>query len=500
MELEYEEDKLQYEKMNIDHFYKITIALFLSATVGFGSCKEEKIEPELSVSETSVSMAAEGDTAKMTVVSNDSWNIRNSVPAWLQLSQTSGSSGTAAIQITAGPNATGSTRFLELIISSNNGQVRRVRVSQGPTIFPSYNIFPKPHDATGMSSTAAELASKIKMGWNLGNTFEAPGSETGWGSPVITEDYIKFVKQKGFNAIRIPCAWDWHHVDNRATAHISQNWMNRVNEVVGYCVSNDIYVLLNIHWDGGWLDENINKEMQDSINAKQKAYWEQIATAMRDFDEHLMFASANEPPVDNAEQMKILSTYHQTFINAVRSTGGKNSYRVLVIQGPSTDIVKTYNLMNTLPKDPAANRMMVEIHNYTPFQFTLMDGDASWGKMFYYWGAGHHSTSQSDRNATWGEENDQIGYFRKMKEKFVDKGIPVLMGEYGAYRRNGGSYVPKDLETHNNAVDYWITFVTKQAKAYGVLPFWWDTGGALDRANRTVNDQRTIDALNKGAQ
>ena len=86
-----------------------------------------------------------------------------------------------------------------------------------------------------------------------------------------------------------------------------------------------------------------------------------------------------------------------------------------------------------------------------------------------------------------------------MKSEFIDKGIPVLMGEYGAYRRNNSQYVPKDLETHNDAVDYWITFVTSQALAHGVVPFWWDTGDVLDRANYTVKDQRTIDAIMAGA-
>lgn len=480
--------------------YCVFILIFLVTIVSLTSCKKDEVTPELTVSATELAFAAEGNALEISVTSNDSWNINNAASAWLQLSQANGISGSATIQITAGPNATGSTRSSALTVNSKNGQARRISVSQPSLIYPSYNTSPTPPDATGMSSTAVELAAKMRLGWNIGNTFEAPGGETGWGSPVITEDYIKFVKQNGFNAIRIPCAWDWHHVDNKATAKINQDWLNRVKEVVGYCVNNDVYVLLNIHWDGGWLDENINKAMKDSINAKQKAYWEQIATAMRDFDEHLMFASANEPPADNAEKMEVLLSYHQTFIDAVRSTGGKNSYRVLVIQGPSTDIQKTYDLMNTLPNDPVANRMMVEIHNYTPFQFSLMDGDASWGKMFYYWGADYHSNVEPERNATWGEENDQISNFQKMKEKFVDKGIPVIMGEYGAYRRDNSNHVPVDLETHNKAVDYWATFVTKQAIAHGVIPFWWDTGGALDRANYTVKDQRTIDALNAGAE
>jgi endoglucanase len=144
-------------------------------------------------------------------------------------------------------------------------------LSQVSQVYPSYNTSPQPPDATGMSSTPVELAAEMHLGWNLGNTFEAPGGETGWGSPVITEDFIKFVKQKGFNAIRIPCAWDWHHVDDRATAHIDLNWLNRVKEVVGYCVNNDMYVLLNVHWDGGWLENNCTPNKKDSVNAKQKA-------------------------------------------------------------------------------------------------------------------------------------------------------------------------------------------------------------------------------------
>lgn len=270
---------------------------------------------------------------------------------------------------------------------STEGDATTNEVSKHSSLYPSYNTSPKAPDSTGMKSSAVELAAKMRLGWNIGNTMESPGGESGWGNPSITEDYIKSVKQQGFNAIRIPCAWDWHHIDDSTTARINTTWLNRVKEVVGYCVRNDMYVLLNIHWDAGWLDHNIIKEKQDSVNVKQKAYWEQIATVMRDFDEHLLFASANEPPAENAEQMEILTSYHQTFIDAVRSTGGRNAYRVLVVQGPATDIEKTDKFMNSLPTDEIKNRMMVEVHYYTPYQFCLMfDGDATWGKMFYYWG------------------------------------------------------------------------------------------------------------------
>lgn len=486
--------------MKFKLLFKILLIFF--AVSSSGSCgKKSVVEPQLTVSPTTISFPGEGGISKFALKCNDKWSINNSASSWIELSKTSGTQGSDSIQVTTTVNNSGSSRSTVLVINSGNGQSRRISVSQLSMIFPSYNTSPKAPDATGMSSNAVELAAKIKLGWNIGNTLEGPGGENGWEgnksgwNPMITESYVKTVKQSGFNAIRLPCAWNWHHVDNKQTAHIDENWLNRVKEVVGYCVNNDLYVLLNIHWDGGWLDGNINKQKQDSVNAKQKALWEQIATTMRDFDEHLMFASANEPPVENAEQMSILNSYHQTFINAVRSTGGRNSYRILVIQGPGTDIGKSYNLMNTLPTDQVANRLMVEIHDYTPSQFCILDKDADWGKMFFYWGAGNHSTIEPDRNAIWGEEDVVNSDFQKMKEKFIDKGIPVLMGEYGAYRRDNSKFVPADLEKHNASVDHWIYYVTKQALLHGVKPFFWDTGGALDRQNNTIKDQRTINAI-----
>jgi len=454
--------------------------------------KKEDVQPQLSVSLSEVSFQPEDSTTSITVSSNGKWTVNNPASSWLQLSQTSGEGGNTTLKLTTGANSTGLTRSATLVINSGN-QARRVKVSQISVLFPSYNTSPKAPDSIGMS-TAVQLAAKFKLGWNIGNTLEATDGETSWGNPKITEAYVKSIKQLGFTAIRLPCAWNLH-LDNKAAAHIDPEWMNRVKEVVGYCVNNNVYVMLNIHWDGGWLENNITKVKQDSVNAKQKALWEQIATNMRDFDEHLMFASANEPNADDAEEVAVLASYHQTFVKAVRSTGGKNSHRVLIVQGPNTNPGLTFDLMNTLPKDPTANRLMVEVHNYTPSQFCFGSKDETWGKMIYYWGNGHHSTIEPDRNATYGEEDEILADYNKMKAKFIDKGIPVILGEYGAYRRDNSANVPKDLAMHNASVDYWITFTTKEALARGIKPFWWDTGGAVDRSNFTVKDQRTIDAL-----
>jgi endoglucanase len=368
--------------------------------------------------------------------------------------------------------------------------------------YPSYNTSPLPPDASGMTSNAVQLAAQIKLGWNLGNTLDATCGETCWGNPAATQALIDKVKASGFNAIRVPVYWDGYA--DATTAKIQDAWLARVKEVVQYCVNDGLYVIINVH-HGGFLQDHINTRDQAKVNAQQKAFWEQIATTMRDFDEKVMFASSNEPPVEDATQMSVLLSYHQTFVNAVRSTGGRNSYRTLVIQGPSTDIDRTDALMNTMPTDQIAGRMMAEVHYYSPSQFCLIYTDVSWGNMFYYWGNGYHSTTDPSRNATWGEEDYVIAEFQKMKTKFVDKGIPVILGEYGAIRRL--NLTGDALTLHLASRAYWDKYITQQAKAHGMLPFYWDEGsighqgfGIINRQNNTVSDQQVLDALVQGAQ
>lgn len=363
--------------------------------------------------------------------------------------------------------------------------------------FPSYNTHPPAPDISGMDSTATELAARIRIGLNIGNTLEAWGgkSETYWGNPVITREFIAFAKASGFNAIRLPVSWDQYA--DATTAKIEDDWLARVKEVVQYCIDEDLYVLVNIHWDGGWLERNVTLDKQAEVIARQKAYWEQIATVLRDFDERLMFASANEPHVENESNMAVLTAYHQTFVDAVRATGGKNAYRVLVVQGPDTDIEKTNEWMTLLPTDTLAERMMAEVHFYSPFNFTLMEQDESWGNRFYYWGRGFHSTTDSTRNATWGEEDYVDATFALMKQQFADQGIPVILGEYGMGIRN--FLAGENLELHLASRAYYLNYVTQQAIANGMLPFYWDTGGLLDRGNNSVKDQQGLDALIEAA-
>ena len=368
-------------------------------------------------------------------------------------------------------------------------------------LYPSYNPNPAPADTTGMSHNAQQIASSIRIGFNIGNTMEAIGGETAWGNPQISNALIQAVKQAGFNAIRLPVSWD-QYADQK-TGQISAAWLARVKQVVQYCVDNDMYVLVNIHWDGGWLEKNVTADKKDAVNAKQKAYWEQIATTLRDFDEHVMFASANEPDAPDAATTAVLMSYHQTFVDAVRATGGRNAYRVLVVQGPQTNIDLTVKLMPTLPADKVAGRLMAEIHFYEPFNFALMTKDETWGNQAYYWGAPNHSTTDTQHNPTWGEEAYVDTHFASLKTTFVDKGIPVLLGEFAAQRRT--NLTGDALALHLQSRNYYHTYVVKKAVANGVVPFFWDigapddqSGSIFDRRTTQVRGQQTLDALMAG--
>ncbi|MCI4592313.1 glycoside hydrolase family 5 protein [Sphingobium sp. BYY-5] len=360
-------------------------------------------------------------------------------------------------------------------------------------LYPSYNTNPIAADAAGMSSTAGDIAAKIRLGLNIGNTLEAIGGETAWGNPQITQAMIDTAKASGFDAIRLPCAWDQY--SDSSTAKISGTWLNRIKEVVQYCINANMHVLLNIHWDGGWLENNVTLAKKDAVIAKQRAFWEQIATHLRDFDERLIFAGANEPNCDTAEQMEVLYAYYQTFIDAVRATGGRNAYRVLVLPLPNVNVDLSKTLWTRMPVDTLANRLMVEPHFYSPPNFCILSEDASWGKMFYYWGKDYHSTIEPDRNATWGEEEMVDAHMQLANQLFVSKGIPVLLGEYGAPRRT----TPRDLDLHLASRAHWMKYVTQKALANGILPFLWDTGDLIDRRTYAIKDQQGLDALLEGA-
>jgi endoglucanase len=363
--------------------------------------------------------------------------------------------------------------------------------------------------------TAMDIYNNMTIGWNIGNTMDAGGpgwcnpsvSETCWGNPLITQAQINAVKAAGFNSIRIPCQWDWQHV-NQTTLQIDPAWMARVTQVVDYCMNQNMYVVLNIHWDGGWLENNINTASQTSVNTKQQSYWTQIANNFKNYDERLLFASANEPDADNAAETAVLLSYHQTFINAVRATGGNNSSRTLIVQAPRTNIDLAYNLMNPLNptywvEDVIADRLMLEVHWYDPYNFCLMNADEWWGNQAFYWGTGYHSATDPAYNVTWGEEAAIESTFNKMKTRFVDNCIPVIIGEFGAMRRTAGSPTgPTSAENralHLASREYFYEFISDAARRYGMRLFIWDTGNTKNGGTEPANNSMTVINRNTGA-
>ena len=131
-------------------------------------------------------------------------------------------------------------------------------------------------ESMGMGNDALALAAQMYTGINIGNTLEAVdtnnkvASETVWGNPKVNDTYIKGVKAAGFNAVRIPCAWDYHIID-AATHKLDEAWLARVDEVVGSCVANDLFAIVNIHWDGGWLENNCTPDKKKANVKKQAA-------------------------------------------------------------------------------------------------------------------------------------------------------------------------------------------------------------------------------------
>lgn len=466
------------------------------------SCKKNEKPASLNLANQTDTIDATGGTKTLSFNCNSSWSIDTTGLAWVKLSSIVGNSGDASITLTAPANNTGISRSVLLKVNSSNGQTRRITVLQAPLIFASYNTSPKAPDAAGMSSTAMQINASIKMGINIWNTMESPGGETGWGQPVITQSLIDTLKKAGFNAIRIPCGyWAQGHM-NKTTGKIDDAWLNRIKEVVQYCVNDGMYVEINRHHDGNE-DFHLTGANLDTAKAIHKAIWEQVATTLRDFDEHVMFASFNEPNATDLASSTVLHDFHQIFIDAVRSTGGKNAYRTLVLQAPSTslDLMNYYapGSIPGMPVDKVPNKLMLEFHYYTPPNFCILSEDASWGKEWRYWGANFHSTTDPEHNSTPGTEEGFVqSNMQKAKKDFVDKGIPVFMGEFGvADHAKNLKGQPADSLLSLVSTAHFYGEVVRDARANGVSPFLW--AGVINRQTETIEDRRSLDSLRKAA-
>jgi uncharacterized repeat protein (TIGR02543 family) len=340
--------------------------------------------------------------------------------------------------------------------------------------------------------TAPQVASQINLGWNLGNTLEAICSETAWGNPATNQQLINAVKAAGFNAIRIPVSWNCH-ISPASSTTIPADWMARVKQVVDMAIAANMYVIINIHWDNGWLQDHVTEAEAPAINARQDALWTQIATTFRNYDQRLLFAGTNEVHANyntpTPTEISVQQSYNQTFVTAVRRTGGNNASRTLVVQTYNTNIQHGLNFFS-LPTDTIANRLMVEVHNYDPYDFTINPNGSC-----NFWGAPY---PDSGSNCNWAYETYFDGIFAQVRQKWVDQGVPVILGEYGVETRSG-----KNLE----ARAYWNEYINRAAALNGIKTFYWDNGSTnaaqtfrvFDRNNGAIVDQLVLDAILRGS-
>ena len=337
--------------------------------------------------------------------------------------------------------------------------------------------------------TSLELSRLMGTGWNLGNSLEAIGGETAWGNAATTQALMDAVKAAGFKTVRIPVAWKQFADANDV---ISPRWMARVAEVVGYAQKAGLFVKINLHWDGGWMQPT--RARQAEANTRITRFWTQIGRHFEGHDDTLLFAGTNEVMVEGdygppkPEYVEVQNGFNQIFVDAVRATGGRNAVRHLIVQGFNTNIDHTV-AHAVMPRDSARDRLMMEVHYYDPYEFTLDEKSALW-----QWGAG---AKDPKATAPWGNEAHADAQFAKMKRHFIDRGIPVILGEFGAIQRTDrpGS------EPYRIA---WNRHIARSARAHGLVPVYWDNGvtgqhgmGLFDRRTGAQVHPELISALLK---
>ncbi|WP_051109299.1 MULTISPECIES: glycoside hydrolase family 5 protein [unclassified Caldicellulosiruptor] len=344
------------------------------------------------------------------------------------------------------------------------------------------------------NNAALKFVKDMKIGWNLGNTFDAAFEnpsfddellyETAWCGVKTTKQMIDTVKKAGFNTIRIPVSWHNHVTGSNFT--ISKRWLDRVQQVVDYAMKNKMYVIINIHHDimPGYYYPN-SQHLQTSIKYV-KSIWTQVATRFKNYNDHLIFEAVNEPRLTGSrfewwldmnnpecrDAVEAINKLNQVFVDTVRSTGGNNVSRYLMVPGYAA--APEYVLIDEfkIPKDSSKykNRIIISVHAYRPYNFALQ--------------APNESGSVSEWSVNSEESRRDIDYFMdKLYDKFVSKGIPVVIGEFGARDKNG------NLQSRVEFAAYYV----RAARARGITCCWWDNNAFYGNGeNFGLLDRKTL--------
>ncbi|MBQ2668653.1 MAG: glycoside hydrolase family 5 protein [Clostridia bacterium] len=300
---------------------------------------------------------------------------------------------------------------------------------------------------------AIEFVKQLKIGWNLGNSLDASGtghrSETAWGNPETTEDMILDIKAMGFNTVRIPVSW-WTHLDMEGK--VDARWMARVQEVVDYAYKNGMFVIVNSHHDTDYYDIGAcveSDETKERNIARMTKLWAQIAENFKDYDEHLIFETLNEPRDvgsaqewngGTAEEREVIYEMNREIVKTIRKTGGSNKDRYIMV--PCYGATSNLNILKEM-KLPEDDRIILSVHAYSPYHFAM---DAS----------GPAEFTDSDRR-------ELDAFFGGLNELFVSRGVPVILGEFGVTN--------KDNREDRLA---WADYYVRGAKQYSICCIVWD--------------------------
>ena len=322
---------------------------------------------------------------------------------------------------------------------------------------------------------ATQIVTMMKFGWNLGNTLDALGgswkkglnTQTAWGQPLTTKEMIDGLAKSGVKTIRIPVSWSEHVIDKYYT--IDPKWMARVKEIVTWAYENDMFIILNSHHDN--FDQNkkipagkgVYYPSEENYEESKKfltCLWKQISSHFIEFDYHLIFETLNEPrPRGTSNEwwydqnspvckkyMGTLNKLNQDIVNTIRASGGNNTHRVIMVPSlaasPDAALSKDFRI----PTDTVENRLAISVHMYTPYNFAM--------------------ASPGDIKFTEAHQKELSTIFRKLYNKFVSAGTPVVIGEMGATNKN-------NLQDRINWFNFFITEARKNSIYTCCL---WDNG------------------------
>ena len=423
---------------------------------------------KLAVSKTSVSFDRFGGEAEITVTSTQKPQV-SSDAAWCGVAVGDiDDKHETKVTLLASANRTTDARSASITVSCGSESLT-VKVSgEAGASIPT---------ASTTAITPKKVFSAMAPGWNMGNHMDAisngTSGETLWGNPKCTQATFDGVKKAGFKAVRICVTWEGH-IGPAPAWRLEESWLARVEEIVGYAEKAGLVAIVNTHHDESyWLDiakAYNNGSQNEKVQEEIFNVWTQIALRFKDKGEWLVFESFNEIQdggwgwsdafQNNPDaQYKVLNQWNQVFVDAVRSTGGNNATRWLGIPGYAASPTFTIPGLE-LPKDyTSANRLMVAVHDYDPYNYTLAD------PMVRRWG---HTADRSLRC----DDDDEAGIrwtFDQLKSTYTDKNIPVYLGEMGCSR-----HADADFPFQKYYMEYFC-----KAAADRLLPMYlWDNGAA----------------------